>query len=1084
MSEHASLDPRRTVECVPSSQTPATVADTGDCGAGDSTGPYLPPPPADAPSIPGFRVTGEIARGGMGRVYAAHDLTLDREVAIKTLLPGAKAERFVTEAKVTARLPHPGIPPVHALGTLADGTPYLAMKLIRGRTLAELLNERPSPLAELPRFVQIFEQIAQAVGFAHAQGILHRDLKPLNVMVGAFGEVQVMDWGLAKELQIADCRLKIEDGSANRQSAIGHRQSEETQAGTVLGTPGYMAPEQARGEAVDARADVFALGATLAVILTGQPAFVGASAREVIGKTARADLADVRRRLTGSGADGELIALALSCLSAEVSERPADGHAVASLVAAYRAGVEARLKRAETERAEAQVREAEQRKRRRTVLWAGGLVAVALLAGLGVSLWQMFRAIAAEGQANQNLLAEQQARADEEKARQQAFAALRSMTDDVVEKKFAQGTVLAEEDRAFLRGVIAQYDAFAAIKSDDAQSRGLRAGARLRVGAMHSRLGGFQEAGQDLDQAVGLWQQLTTDFPSRPDFRQELTKSYNERALLFRQTGRLQEAEQDYAQALRIQKQLVAEFPNRADCRQELAGVHNNRGNLRKATGRLREAEQDFDQALNLFQQLTAEFPSRPEFRRWLAGGFDNRGALLYETGRPREAEQDFNRALGIHRQLAAEFSYRPDFRQELALSHYNRGTVLRNAGRLQSAEQDFDQALSLYKQLAAEFPARPEFRYELAASLINRGNLLRATGRPREAEKDYEQALNLQKELATDFPSRPEFRQDLAATYSNRGGLLSHTGRLKEAEQDYDQALSLQKQLVAEFPNRPEFRQELANSHNNRGLLLRDTGRLHAAEEAFDQALSINRQLAAEFPNRFEFRQELANSHNNRGTLLSSAGRLKEAEKDFGQTLVIQKQLAADLPTQPEVRNDLAGTCVNLASLQLQQRNAAAAKRTLLEGRPHHLAALKANPRSPTYRQYYRNYLNVLTAVHAALLEPEDALQTALTCRDLGWNAPADAYDAACFLSRCIPIVASHDKLDDAKRKEAAQVYGDAAMRLLRDAVSKGWKDLGHMQQDTDLDPLRQREDFQKLIARLGTPNRAKPAREEVGAK
>jgi WD40 repeat protein len=401
-----SIDPSRTVDHVPSPEAPATSADTEGYQPTGATGPYLPAPRAEAPSIPDYRITAEIAHGGMGRVYAGHDLTLDREVAIKTLLPGADAKRFVTEAKITARLPHPGIPPVHALGTLADGTPYLAMKLIRGRTLDELLKERPSPLDELPRFVQIFEQIAQAVGFAHAQGVIHRDLKPLNVMVGAFGEVQVMDWGLAKDLASRECERPEEPAEDDNVT--------QTAAGAVPGTPGYMAPEQALGAAVDASADVFALGATLAAILTGQPAFVGTSKHEVIERATRAGLADVRERLTNSGADGELIALALRCLRVNVAERPVDGRAVAAEVAAYRAGVEARLKQAETERVEALVREAEQRKRRRTVQVAGGLIAVVLLAGLAVSLGQMFRAIDAEGQAKQNArkAREEQARSD------------------------------------------------------------------------------------------------------------------------------------------------------------------------------------------------------------------------------------------------------------------------------------------------------------------------------------------------------------------------------------------------------------------------------------------------------------------------------------------------------------------------------------------------------------------------------------------------------------------------------------------------------------------------------------------------
>ena len=153
MPDHPSLDSQRTDGHVPTPEASSTIDATGAYHPAGGTESHLPVPPADAPSIPGYRLAAEIAKGGMGRVYAGLDLTLDREVAIKTLLPGADAERFVTEAKITARLPHPGIPPVHALGTLADGSPYLAMKLIRGRTLADLLRERPAPLQELPRFV-------------------------------------------------------------------------------------------------------------------------------------------------------------------------------------------------------------------------------------------------------------------------------------------------------------------------------------------------------------------------------------------------------------------------------------------------------------------------------------------------------------------------------------------------------------------------------------------------------------------------------------------------------------------------------------------------------------------------------------------------------------------------------------------------------------------------------------------------------------------------------------------------------------------------------------------------------------------
>src|SRR5204863_9053055 len=154
-------------------------------------------------------------------------------------------------------LQHPAIPPVHEIGRLDDGRPFFAMKLIEGRTLEHLLRDRPSPAHDLPRFVAVFGQVCQALAYAHSQGVLHRDLKPQNVMVGAFGEVQVMDWGLAKILR---------DDSSDSVALIELDSGDdpfETHYGDIVGTVAYMAPEQARGEPVDERADVYALGGIL-----------------------------------------------------------------------------------------------------------------------------------------------------------------------------------------------------------------------------------------------------------------------------------------------------------------------------------------------------------------------------------------------------------------------------------------------------------------------------------------------------------------------------------------------------------------------------------------------------------------------------------------------------------------------------------------------------------------------------------------------------------------------------------------------------------------------------------------------------
>jgi tetratricopeptide (TPR) repeat protein len=346
-----------------------------------------PAPDPPGPAIPGYEVDGEIARGGMGAILAARDLALDREVAIKVLLPEVAADaarRFVTESKITARLSHPGIPSVHALGELPDGSPFLAMRLIRGRTLADLLAERPDPSADLPRFVAVFEQVCQAVASAHAQRIIHRDLKPGNVMVGAFGEVQVMDWGLAKALA---------DGRAEPGRSPGVEVSELTPAGAVLGTPAYMAPEQARGQPdLDERTDVFALGGILCTILTGRPPFEGADARMTLGMAATENVSPALGRLASCGADAKLVGIATRCLSPDPLGRPPDAGALAADVAAYRSGVEERLRRAEAERdaVEAEAAEAAgQLKRQRVQLMlVTAVVGLLLLGGVAALRWQ------------------------------------------------------------------------------------------------------------------------------------------------------------------------------------------------------------------------------------------------------------------------------------------------------------------------------------------------------------------------------------------------------------------------------------------------------------------------------------------------------------------------------------------------------------------------------------------------------------------------------------------------------------------------------------------------------------------------
>jgi serine/threonine-protein kinase len=346
-----------------------------------------------------YQLFGEIGRGGMGTILRGRDPSLGRELAVKVLLDGHKdrpelVRRFVEEAQIGGQLQHPGIVPVYELGAFSDSRPYFTMKLVKGRTLAELLRTRKDPAEDRPRFLSIFEAIAQTVAYAHARGVIHRDLKPSNVMVGSFGEVQVMDWGLAKVLERVDVTGEDEaDPGAGTVSVVRTERAgsdaDVSQAGTVLGTPAYMSPEQASGDLdlVDERADVFGLGAILCEVLTGAPPYCGRTAAEAMSQSARGDTADACRRLDACGADADLIALAQGCLASDPLDRPGNAGDVADRITAYLAGVQEKLHSAERDRAVAEARAVEESKRRRVTLALAASVVALVVIGGGGGAW-------------------------------------------------------------------------------------------------------------------------------------------------------------------------------------------------------------------------------------------------------------------------------------------------------------------------------------------------------------------------------------------------------------------------------------------------------------------------------------------------------------------------------------------------------------------------------------------------------------------------------------------------------------------------------------------------------------------------
>ncbi len=332
----------------------------------------------------------------------------------------------------------------------------------------------------------MFEQICQAVGYAHAHNVIHRDLKPANIMVGAFGEVQVMDWGLAKSLTDEPAVGTIAATAAPTFTVIEplHDPNSATQAGSVFGTLAFMPPEQAGGEIakIDARSDVFSLGAVLCVILTGEPPYPGDSGKSVHLKAVRGQLAGALARLDASGTEPELVALCKQCLSVDPADRLQDANDLAAAVARFRANSEERARQAELDRVRAEAEVRQQRKRRKSQLERAASVALLLASGGGFAWYTDHQAserkLNAEHTARERENLEEDRNTKAEQARQSVAANVQLAGDLRRQYKFKQAHTALAQSKELAEGCAqevlvkkAQADLALVVKLDDVRFR-------------------------------------------------------------------------------------------------------------------------------------------------------------------------------------------------------------------------------------------------------------------------------------------------------------------------------------------------------------------------------------------------------------------------------------------------------------------------------------------------------------------------------------------------------------------------------------------------------------------------------------
>ena len=680
------------------------------------------------PEIPGYEIDSELGRGGMGIVYRGRQLDLNRPVAIKMLRSGAHAgederARFHTEAEAVAQLGHPHIVEIYEIGEAA-GSPYLTLEFLDGGTLADTVAQGPCPPLEAAATVRT---LAEAVELAHQSGIVHRDLKPANVLLTADGAPKISDFGLARRL----------DSGAAR-----------TRTGDILGTPSYMAPEQATGRQADVGvgADVYALGAILYELLTGRPPFLAETALETLAQVAECDPLPPDRLQPRVPRD--LAVVCMKCLEKDPARRYESAAALGDDLRRFVAGEPVTAQPVSVLR-----RGAKWVKRRpasATAIAIGSTAALVVLLG---SLWYNHRL-------TESLDRESAMRVQAEENFVEARSAVDRMLTRVGSGPLADVPHMKRVAQTLLEDALGFYKGFLEKRSSEPAVRRETARAYRRVGDIRLKLGQSAEAEASLQEAVKLLEGLTREYPDVNQYWRDLADTHNNRALLLDDVGQAEAAIAALQEAVRLREALAAPETRHLTDAFLLAEAYHNLGTFYLDRHRAKEAESMLGRATQTLEVLEPAMGHTPEFQNQLARTYNNLGQILRLAERPEEARKRLRQAIALKEKLLEAQPATTEYREDLASSYNVLGLLLMNLDQPKAAEQAYSRAIALQRRLADEFPTVPSYRSALGGTFHNLAEIHLERGEHTEAQRLLVEAVRSQLTALKYNEKNPEARR------------------------------------------------------------------------------------------------------------------------------------------------------------------------------------------------------------------------------------------------------------------------------------------------------------------------------------